>query len=324
MSGGIRFRARHGRLQFLARECLKRVRVPPEFASRVADAMIGANLMGIDRDGVAWLPDLVDAIATRHVRAAPRIEEVSSSGSTLVLDGDNGPGPVAAHRGMQEAISGANRQGVGAAAVRGGNRFGAPAHFARLALPHQMAGVMIESGAPTESGAAAVRLGIAIPTEEMRAPVVLDRDLAGEDSDMGLALALEALAGLAGAALPDELTSPRPDPVHRGQAGLFLAFRIRAFAPWAGFRNRMAARLGALRRAHAGYPGQDEWAVEEERRTHGIPVREEVAASLERLASRLEVRPIWDELAGRTSTPGSPESRTARRDARGPEPGRMP
>ncbi len=299
MSGAIRFRARHGRLHFFARECLKRVLMPPEYASRVADAMIGANLMGLDRDGVAWLPELVDAVATRHIRAAPRIEEVAASGSTVVLDGDNGPGPVAAHRGMLEAIAGANREGVGAAAVRGGNRFGAPACFARIALAHQMAGVAVGSGASGGEAVAAVRLGIAVPTEEMHAPVILDRDLSGEDGDPGLALALEALAGLAGAALPEELASPRPEPVHRGEAGFFLAFRVRAFAPWADFRNRMAARLLTLRRAGTSYPGQDEWAVEEERRTHGVPVPEEVAAPLERLGSRLELHDVWDEIAGR-------------------------
>ncbi len=260
--------------------------------------MIGANLMGLDEDGVAWLPELVDAIATRHVRANPRIEEVSSSGSTVVLDGDNGPGPISAQRGMVEAIAGANRQGIGAAAVRGGNRFGAPAHFARLALSHQMAGVVFFSGAPTEAGPAAVRLGIAVPTEETRAPVVLDRNLENT-GETELPFALEALVGLALAALPDELGAPRPDPVHRGAGGLFLAFRVRAFAPWAGFRNRMAARLASLRRADASFPGQSAYEVEEERRTHGIPIPEEVAATLERLGSRLDARRIWDELGGR-------------------------
>ncbi len=298
MSRASPLRARYGRLHFFVRECLKRMRLAPEFASRTADAMVDANLMGFDPDGVAWLPELVDDLSTRHVNARPRVEEVSASGSTVVLDGDHGPGPVAAHRAMQEAIGGANRQGVGAAALRGGTRFGAPAHFARLALSHQMAGVAIESGAPSESGPATIRFGIAAPTEETQAPTILNRTLPDGGGDPGLAFALEALVGLAGAALPHELEAARPDPVHKGRGGLFLAFRVRAFAPWAGFRNRMAARLNTLRHAGADHPGTDEFAVEEERRTHGIPIPEDVAADLGRLAARLDIRKIWAELSG--------------------------
>ena len=178
MSGeGAPLRVRHGALHFFVREALKRVRLAPELASQTADAMVAANLAGDDADGVAWLPDLARKLSTRHVNTTPEMKLVASSGGTAVLDGDNGPGPAVARRAMTEAITGANRHGVGSTAVRRGNRLGSAGHSAALALSHQMAGIAIagdpelpEPGAPP-AAAQPVALGIAVPTAETAAPL---------------------------------------------------------------------------------------------------------------------------------------------------------
>ncbi len=352
-------RVRYGRLHAFARQALVRARLRPELASQTADALVGANLSGWDDDGVRRLPEIVEGLSTRHLKADPQFREVASSGGVVVLDGDGGPGPAVAHRAMTEAITAANRHGVGAAAVRGSNRFGAPGHFARLALAHQMVGVAISNGPAAPVGALAepprgsatgvgvggpprtypAALGIAVPTVETSAPLVLNLWL-GTDSAAGgaggggsgeagaasgaadpapvsasggspegpasafareveLALALEAVVALAGAALPAELVSEaRPDPVHRGAGHLFLAFRVRAFAPWAGFRNRMVERLADLRRRRLDYPGQTAAALEEERRTRGIPLDRETAEALRRLAFHLELGSTWERISG--------------------------
>lgn len=345
-------RVRYGRLHAFARQALVRARLRPELASQTADALVGANLSGWDEDGVARLPEIVEGLSTRHLKADPQFREVASSGGVIVLDGDGGPGPAVGHRAMTEAIAAANRHGVGAAAVRGSNRFGAPGHFARLALAHQMVGVAISNGPAAPVGAAAgsprgsatgsrggepsrtypAALGIAVPTVETSAPLVLNLwlgnaspaetgsgDPGTRDRETGagnggaaaaadapalareveLALALEAVVALAGAALPAELVSEaRPDPVHRGAGHLFLAFRVRAFAPWAGFRNRMVERLADLRRRRLDYPGQTAAALEEERRTRGVPLDRETAEELQRLAFRLELAAAWQRIAG--------------------------
>ena len=299
MSGPVR--VRHGRLHFFVRETLKRRRLPGELASRVADALVGANLAGEDGDGVAWLPDLATGLATRQVNPGPAMKIVSASGGVAVLDGDNGPGPAVAHRAMTEAISGANRHGVGGTAVRRSNRPGMASHFAAMALRHQMAGVALTGArTPSEGAHGRVALGIAVPMAETVGPLVLNLEL-GEtegERDLALLLALESLVLLGGGALAPELAvGDRPDPTHRGTGHLFLAFRVRAFAPWAGFRNRMVERLDHLRRARVRYPGQDAAEVEEERRARGIPLAEETARSLARLAYGLGMNAVWDELA---------------------------
>lgn len=298
-------RVRHGQLHFFVRETLKRLRVAPELASQTADAMVAANLAGDDADGVVWLPELARKLSTRHVNTAPELKLVASSGGTAVLDGDNGPGPAVAHRAMTEAIGGANRHGVGSTAVRRGNRLGSAGHFASLALPHQMAGIAIAGDpSPPESGASPaathpVAFGIAVPTAETAAPLVLNLHFqeGGAERELALALALEFLVSLGGAALPAEfIAEPRPEPVHGGTGQLFLAFRVRAFAPWAGFRNRMVERLSHLRRARIDYPGQEAAAIEEQRRTRGIVLEVKTAESLQRLAYQLGMNEIWDGL----------------------------
>ena len=302
---GLPLRVRHGALHFFVREALKRVRLAPELASHTADAMVAANLAGDDADGVAWLPDLAQKLSTRHVNTGPDMKLVASSGGTAVLDGDNGPGPAVARRAMTEAISGANRHGVGSTAVRRGNRLGSAGHFASLALSHQMAGIAIAGDPnppePTDRPAAThpVVLGVAVPTAETAAPLILNLHFreGGAERELALALALEFLVSLGGAALPAEFTAePRPEPVHGGTGQFFLAFRIRAFAPWAGFRNRMVERLSHLRRARIDYPGQEAAAIEEERRTRGILLDLKTTDSLRQFAYQLGMNEIWDSL----------------------------
>ena len=297
-------RVRHGSLHAFTRRSLVRARLAPELASRVAAALVGANLSGWDEDGVALLPELESGLSTRWLNPRPSVRTVSASGAVLVIDGDNGPGPAVAHRAMTEATAAAARNGIGAAGARGSNHFGAPGYFARMALERQMVGIAM-SGGPEDRAAPGrwpAALGIAIPTGENEAPLILNQRFhAGsegpENADsLGLALTVEALAALAGGALPPELAkSDRPDPVHRGTSHLFLAFRVRAFAAWAEFRNQMVERVTALRRARTLYPGQDAFGIEEERRTLGIPIDRETEGELGRLASRLDLHEVWQE-----------------------------
>ncbi len=296
-------RLRHGQLQFLIREILKRKRVPPELASHTADAMVAANLAGEDAQGVATLPALVDGLSTRQIKRQPMMRLAGSSGGTAVLDGDHGPGPAVARRGMVEAISAANRHGVGAVAARRTGPPGYAAHFAAMALSHQMAGVALATartpalrGEEDPPPAHPVALGIAVPTAETAPPMILNVTFPEQGGAAGadLALALESLLLLSGCALaPDLHAQARPEPLHAGGGQLFLAFRIRAFAPWAGFRNQMVERLKHLRRARIGYPGQTAESIEEQRRILGIPLDPPTAAELGRLAAAAALHDTW-------------------------------
>jgi LDH2 family malate/lactate/ureidoglycolate dehydrogenase len=69
------------------------------------------------------------------------------------------------------------------------------------------------------------------------------------------------------------------------------------------FRNRFKEMLHQLTTAPAVgapriyYPGEAEFAIEQERRATGIPLDRGVASELEGLARRLDMRDAWDHLA---------------------------
>ena len=44
------------------------------------------------------------------------------------------------------------------------------------------------------------------------------------------------------------------------------------------------------------YPGEAEYAIDQERRASGIPIDSEVAAELEGLARRLDIHDTWEHL----------------------------
>jgi LDH2 family malate/lactate/ureidoglycolate dehydrogenase len=105
---------------------------------------------------------------------------LSEMPATALIDGRNGIGQVVAYRAMEAAIRKARTSGVSYVAVRNSNHFGTCAHYAMMALPQDMIGIVATNGqahlAPT--GGAQKLLGnnpwsIAVPSGE-RLPVVLD------------------------------------------------------------------------------------------------------------------------------------------------------
>jgi LDH2 family malate/lactate/ureidoglycolate dehydrogenase len=126
----------------------------------------------------------------------------------------------------------------------------------------------------------------------------------GSHKGYGLALAADILAGvLAGGSFGRQLAGAEGS--HPGVAGIghfFIAIRLRAFSPWIKFRNRIKEMLREIVTAPAEgapriyYPGEAEFAIDQERRATGIPLDPDVASELEGLARRLDVRDLWAHL----------------------------
>jgi LDH2 family malate/lactate/ureidoglycolate dehydrogenase len=169
-----------GRLHYFVREVLKRLRLPPTGASKVADVLIAADLAGVESQGVARLPFHADRLSSRLVNPTPSIKVVETA-SAATIDGDNGPGPVVATKAMELAIEKAERQGTAAVAVRNSNQPGMLGFYARMALEKQMIGVAMTNDFPsvvppfgTRSMYGTNPIAVAIPAKEGTSPVVLD------------------------------------------------------------------------------------------------------------------------------------------------------
>lgn len=126
----------------------------------------------------------------------------------------------------------------------------------------------------------------------------------GSYKGYGLALGIDALAGvLSGGSFGRELAGAEGrHPAVAGIGHFFLVIRLRAFSPWVKFRNRFKDMLRQVTTAPAKgapriyYPGEAEFAIEQERRATGIPLDRGVATELEGLARRLDMRDAWDHL----------------------------
>jgi LDH2 family malate/lactate/ureidoglycolate dehydrogenase len=101
------------RLRAFAVRVLVAVGVPEADADLVADALVAANLEGVDTHGVSRL-----AIYTRRVRAGlinprPHLRWTHPAPALADLDADNALGPVAATTAVDEAVRLAKAEGVG-------------------------------------------------------------------------------------------------------------------------------------------------------------------------------------------------------------------
>lgn len=300
-----------GKLHYLVREIFKRLRVPPKDASTIAEAVVAADLAGVESQGAARIPFYVDRLSARLVNPTPEIKVVQETAAAATIDGDNGPGPVVGAKAMELAVMKAARNGVAAVAVRKSNQLGMLGYYARMALPEKMAGIAMTNDVPAvvPPGGSSPFHGvnpaaIAIPGKEDKSPFVLD--FTGREVDSGrqraeMGLAVEILCGiLSEGSFGPELSGAEgdhPEVAHIGH--FFAAIQIEAFGPWLRFRNRIDEMLKKLKASSGSsvyYPGEPEYEAEEDRRANGIPIPGPVASRLEGVARGLGLRDAWDQL----------------------------
>jgi LDH2 family malate/lactate/ureidoglycolate dehydrogenase len=126
----------------------------------------------------------------------------------------------------------------------------------------------------------------------------------GSHKGYGLALAADILSGvLPGGSFGRQLAGAEgPRPGVAGIGHFFIAIRLRSFSPWVKFRNRIKDLMREMTTGPSEgapriyYPGEAEFAIEQERRATGIPLDPDVASELEGLARRLDVRDLWAHL----------------------------
>ncbi len=117
-------------------------------ASTAADALLSADVRGVDSHGVARLSGYVRLWEVKRVNATPFIRVIHETPSTGVVDGDSGLGLVVAPFAMEQAIQKARQVGSGWVSVQNSNHFGIAGHHAMMALPHDMIGIAMTNASP--------------------------------------------------------------------------------------------------------------------------------------------------------------------------------
>lgn len=176
-------RVDHRKLRRFVGSSFEKLGVPKADAEIAANALVQADLRGVDTHGVirfspnAWY---VKWLTEGSMTAAPKLRVISESASTALIDGDCGMGMVIGCRAMEVAIEKARSSGVAMVGVRNSRHYGMSAYYAMMALPHDMIGIAMTNASrqvvPTFGRAAKYGTNpmcFAVPADKQQ-PFVLD------------------------------------------------------------------------------------------------------------------------------------------------------
>jgi ureidoglycolate dehydrogenase (NAD+) len=154
--------------------------VAPDMSAAWAEAVVWANLRGVDSHGVIRIPRYVDLLKKKSINPRPAMRVERSAGAIAVLDADRAPGAIGMTRAMDEAIARAKDVHVGWCAARNITHAGAVGYFALAAARAGMAGIVMTASGPLMAyhgarvaGVSTNPIAIAVPGKRRR-PLVLD------------------------------------------------------------------------------------------------------------------------------------------------------
>jgi L-2-hydroxycarboxylate dehydrogenase (NAD+) len=162
-------------------DAMNKAGVPKDDATKIADLMLEADLIGADAHGVFRLTQYVQRLKLGSTNPRPDIKVNRTAPATALVDGDNGMGHLVVARAAETAIELARECGVAWVGCRMSGHAGAAGVYAALPLKADMIGlysaVANANHMPLAGGADPVLgtnpLAIAIPAGK-EPPVVLD------------------------------------------------------------------------------------------------------------------------------------------------------
>src|SRR6266567_604622 len=142
-------------------------------AGAVADALVWANLRGIDSHGVSRVPRYLELFDTGESApdAVPTVQRPRAA--IAIVDAHGAPGPIAMNRAVAEAVAAARECGVGWASVRGTVHTGAIGYYTSRVAATGMAAVGVVAGMPNMAYAGAK--GAAVATSPLSVAVPAGR-----------------------------------------------------------------------------------------------------------------------------------------------------
>jgi len=117
--------------------------LPEKDSEIAADALIAADIRGIDSHGASRLPYYIGKLKNKTVNPRPQIKILRELPATALVDGDDGLGPIVAKFAMELAIEKAGKVGAGLVSVRRSNHFGIAGYYSMMALKRGMIGFAV-------------------------------------------------------------------------------------------------------------------------------------------------------------------------------------
>jgi len=136
-------------LEKLAGDILAGLGAPEVKARLVAEALVAANLRGIDSHGVHLLPYYAEHIRRGNINTGADGHVVSESGACMVYDGEAGFGQCVSEVCCRHAVRLAKEHGLGMVTARNSNHFGAAGFWGRRLSGAGMIGIVLSNASPS-------------------------------------------------------------------------------------------------------------------------------------------------------------------------------
>ena len=141
-------RVREADLRATVGAIFEKMNVPPEDAALGADALVTADLRGVETHGVSnMLRAYVGGYNRDEINPTPNLQIVRETASTANVDSDRGLGIIVTPKAMDIAIEKARNTGLGMVTITNGRHLGMASYHAMMALKHDMIG-MCMTGCP--------------------------------------------------------------------------------------------------------------------------------------------------------------------------------
>jgi len=167
-------------LKEFTREVFIRVGMPPNDAEVEAEALVWANLRGVDSHGVLRIPWYVDNVDKEAMNPKPNIRIEKETPATLLIEADRAFGPVVTIMAMNRAMEKAKTVGIGWVLIRNLTHQGALGFYSQMAAKKDMAGIAFVCSPPNTAPYGAKVAGvhnspiaISVPAKRHR-PLTLD------------------------------------------------------------------------------------------------------------------------------------------------------
>ncbi len=169
--------------QFIA-TLFERAGMSAAHATTVADALVWANLRGVDTHGVARVPRYLEFVETGIINPRPDLRAVSDSPAVQVLEADRAAGAIAMSQAGETAIAKARFAGIGLVLVRGTTHTGSLGYYTESIARRGLTALALTASTPNmayhgarAAGVSTAPISIAIPgagSAQTDDPIVLD------------------------------------------------------------------------------------------------------------------------------------------------------
>jgi len=130
-------------LHRLMRACFEALGVLEEDATAVADALIHANLRGIDSHGLDRVPTYMRRVKAGLAGGSEKVSVLARHGALCRLDAGHALGPAVGVKALDLAAEIAEDHGVGFVAVGNSTNFGAAGFYALRAARRRLIGIVV-------------------------------------------------------------------------------------------------------------------------------------------------------------------------------------